>query len=354
METRQEAKAKLKQFGIDACVYTLILVIAFTLIETTNSFFQIKSNSFFGIAGLALGLIYWKRVLLKQIIHGFNTKSDEELEAAGKEFRKSVLKKAGGFLVVVILFAWVLNTYIKPGAIYDIVGYQVCERAVGEAVKEYAGKISAIQNVVKSERPALKSPANAQRVVASCMGDATINGSTMKVAIYKWFVKSGNDSGFEYHIEPVALDALTNLLGTLGNQENSKDGSAAEKEAKAAPAQPDAQPSPTRWYADVTTEPDAAFENRVRAFLRAVIAGDREAAANAVSYPLQVNGTRPTVIRNKAELLASWDRIFTPTLVSQLRAAIPHEMFVHEGNAMLGDGIVWFDARGASTINEVK
>jgi hypothetical protein len=110
--------------------------------------------------------------------------------------------------------------------------------------------------------------------------------------------------------------------------------------------------APTRWYADVTDEPDAAFEARVRKFRTAVLAGDKAGAAAAVSYPLRVNGAhRPTMIRNKADLIAHWNTIFTPAFNTRLRDTLAHEMFVHNGNAMLGDGLVWFDAKGASAIN---
>jgi hypothetical protein len=108
---------------------------------------------------------------------------------------------------------------------------------------------------------------------------------------------------------------------------------------------------PTRWYSEVTDEPDAVFEGRVRTFLQAVIAGDKARAASFVSYPLEVNRRRPLKIQTKAALLANWDQIFTPALKLQLQQAIPHEMFVREGMAMVANGVVWFDAKGASVIN---
>jgi hypothetical protein len=112
-------------------------------------------------------------------------------------------------------------------------------------------------------------------------------------------------------------------------------------------------PAERGWYADVTSEPDAAFERRVQTFLRAVVTGDRRTAAQGVSYPLRVGvkGPRPLVIRTQADLLANWDRIFTPKLVARLRDALPHEMFVHNGQAMVLNGRIWFDAKGASGID---
>lgn len=110
-------------------------------------------------------------------------------------------------------------------------------------------------------------------------------------------------------------------------------------------------PPRARHYEEITDEPDAVVEARAGQFLKAAVRGDRAAAAQAVSYPLRVNGARPRTIRNKAELLARWDSIFTPSLVAALREAVPHEMFVRQGMAMVGDGVVWFDAKGAKVIN---
>jgi hypothetical protein len=110
-------------------------------------------------------------------------------------------------------------------------------------------------------------------------------------------------------------------------------------------------PPRARRYAEMTDEPDAVVEARAAKFLKAAVRGDRAAAADAVSYPLRVNGDRPKTIRNKTELLTQWNSIFTPALLVALRDAVPHEMFVRQGMAMVGDGVVWFDAKGAKVIN---
>ena len=111
-------------------------------------------------------------------------------------------------------------------------------------------------------------------------------------------------------------------------------------------------PPDARLYADVTDASDTAFEALVAKFLRAALAGDRRTAASAVSYPLRVNGAHALVVRTPAALIARWTEIFTPALLAQLKSAVPHEMFVHEGQAMIAGGAVWFDASGASAINE--
>lgn len=113
-------------------------------------------------------------------------------------------------------------------------------------------------------------------------------------------------------------------------------------------------PPRARRYSHVTSESDAAFERRVQAFLRAVLSGDKKGAAQLVSYPLAVNGPRPLVVRTEADLLANWNRIFTPRLIARLRGALPHEMFVRNGAAMVSGGAVWFDDKGAVAINPVR
>jgi hypothetical protein len=106
-----------------------------------------------------------------------------------------------------------------------------------------------------------------------------------------------------------------------------------------------------RRYSDVTSESDAAFEKRVQAFYRAVLSGNRSEAARYVSYPLRVNGKHPRSIRNAAQFIAAWDSIFTPAFLARLHNDLPHNLFVREGMAMLGDGDVWFDAKGAAALN---
>jgi hypothetical protein len=105
-------------------------------------------------------------------------------------------------------------------------------------------------------------------------------------------------------------------------------------------------------YADVTGESDMAFEAQVARFLKAALAGDKPAVAAAVSYPLRVNGKHALTIRSAAQLTSQWSAVFTPAMLAQLKTAVPHEMFVHEGQAMVAGGLVWFDAKGATAINE--
>jgi len=114
--------------------------------------------------------------------------------------------------------------------------------------------------------------------------------------------------------------------------------------------------APTRLYDFITDASDAEFEAMVRRFIEAVLRGDRAGAAALVSYPLNVNDgpygrVRHRLVRNKAALLAQWDSIFTPGVMKELGRAVPHEMFTRDGMASVGLGVVYFDAKGAQTIN---
>lgn len=104
-------------------------------------------------------------------------------------------------------------------------------------------------------------------------------------------------------------------------------------------------------YVTITDASAEAFEMLVRRFLHGVITGNRAQAASAVSYPLTVNSEPKLVVRNEADLIEHWETIFTPDYVRTLEKAVPHEMFVRNGAAMVSDGAVWFDARGAAYLN---
>lgn len=101
---------------------------------------------------------------------------------------------------------------------------------------------------------------------------------------------------------------------------------------------------------------DPVFKGKVRRFLDAVRRNDRAAAAQLVSYPAGINrgaetSVRRSTLRTKADFLAQWDRIFTPAYLRKLRAASPDDMFAKDGMAMVGDGLIWFDANGAKVFN---
>jgi len=106
-------------------------------------------------------------------------------------------------------------------------------------------------------------------------------------------------------------------------------------------------------YSDVTSETDAAFESRVQSLFRAVLRDHKTNAVRFISYPLTVNlpNGKRRKFRDSAELLAAWNDVFTPAMIAELQEDLPHDMFVHNGMAMLGRGEAWFDAKGLATVN---
>lgn len=105
-------------------------------------------------------------------------------------------------------------------------------------------------------------------------------------------------------------------------------------------------------YAQVTNHSDAKFEEMVRTVRKAILSDDAHLVAMYVSLPLRVNFEHHVLtIRSRAQFEADWSLIFSPAMVARIRADIPHEMFVHEGEAMLGSGDLWFDQRGVAAIN---
>ena len=107
-----------------------------------------------------------------------------------------------------------------------------------------------------------------------------------------------------------------------------------------------------RMYSQVTDRSDSAFESQVEALCQAILSEDLIAASKHVHFPLVVNlRTHTLLIRNTSELQTHRSSIFTTRFLVKLRSDIPHEMFVHNGEAMLGDGELWFDDKGLVAVN---
>src|SRR5579883_828829 len=85
-----------------------------------------------------------------------------------------------------------------------------------------------------------------------------------------------------------------------------------------------------RRYREVTDESDERFEGRIRAFVQAVLSGDKRAAVRFISYPVRVNFPNDTSknFRNSEAVLAAWTDLFNPALLMKLRRALPHDMFI--------------------------
>ena len=73
-------------------------------------------------------------------------------------------------------------------------------------------------------------------------------------------------------------------------------------------------------------------------------------------FPLRVNVApgKPLLVRNAAQLAAQWDRIFSPAWLKQAAQAMPHDLNVIRGQAMLGNGLAFFGDKGAEVINPAQ
>ena len=110
-----------------------------------------------------------------------------------------------------------------------------------------------------------------------------------------------------------------------------------------------------RLYDQVTDKTDADFEHMVQATRTAILNGKVDQASTLIHFPLTVNlAHRSLEIKDTDQLKKNWSIVFPPSLIAKLREEIPHEMFVHEGEAMLGPGDFWFDKSGLSVVNEEK
>ena len=88
--------------------------------------------------------------------------------------------------------------------------------------------------------------------------------------------------------------------------------------------------------------PDAiAFLEKFQAALKS---NDHEAVALLVNYPLLITGAAGrTQIRSRAQLLSSFDGIFTAAMRSAILKATPDDVWGNYQGFMIADGMIWFD-----------
>jgi hypothetical protein len=103
-------------------------------------------------------------------------------------------------------------------------------------------------------------------------------------------------------------------------------------------------------YASTGAASAGELEANAQSFYFAVLQGNETAAAKFVHYPVRTFVLeKPKTIRNKAEFIHDYGRIFTAKYLQCIRAGTPHNMFVRNGEAMLGGGEIWFDGAGLVT-----
>ncbi len=146
---------------------------------------------------------------------------------------------------------------------------------------------------------------------------------------------------------PTSLDDSTGLTGTLTD-----DSGKHMMVTLSLTSIRQASKSPERWYEDITHKSDTAFEQHVQGFYKAVLADDPQEAARHVAFPMRVNAGRTGMtITSPAQLKAKWAKIFTKAWLESAQEAMPHDLSVLQGRAMLGDGLAYFSDAGAVVVN---
>jgi len=107
---------------------------------------------------------------------------------------------------------------------------------------------------------------------------------------------------------------------------------------------------------DMVGTDKASLQAFLGALKTAVREKDRPGIAKLISYPLRVNGDKKTVTyKSPAALLAAFDRVFTPEVLSVIERAAYEGLFVNIDGIMLGDGEIWCKAvSGAVFIKTVN
>lgn len=87
-------------------------------------------------------------------------------------------------------------------------------------------------------------------------------------------------------------------------------------------------------------EPFRAFFDRLQ---QAVAAGDKNAVADMIAYPIAVHRAgKDTTLRSKRDFIANYPSIFTPQLVDIVARQKYATLFVRDEGAMIGNGEIWF------------
>ena len=98
-------------------------------------------------------------------------------------------------------------------------------------------------------------------------------------------------------------------------------------------------------HPDPSTRPDCPDAIAFLAkFQDALKSNNREAVALLVNYPLLVTGAAGrTHVRSRAQLLSSFDGVFTATVSGAILKAAQDDVWGNSNGFMIGDGVIWFD-----------
>ena len=100
-------------------------------------------------------------------------------------------------------------------------------------------------------------------------------------------------------------------------------------------------------YSKAGADDDAIVHQGAVRFWAGVRDANKQAVAAQIRYPVKasIRGVKRQV-KNRAELLANYDAIFTRAYRDSIVEAVPHNMFSNWQGIMLGQGAVWFNADG--------
>jgi hypothetical protein len=76
-------------------------------------------------------------------------------------------------------------------------------------------------------------------------------------------------------------------------------------------------------------------------FVAAIGAAKTDAVAALIRYPLQVNGTPRINVSDRRTLLSRYSDVFNPDVVKKIRNALPEAVFCRNGQAKIGNGVIW-------------
>lgn len=103
----------------------------------------------------------------------------------------------------------------------------------------------------------------------------------------------------------------------------------------------------TQRYAVAGVEDDNSVNRSVYRFWNAVKQGDQKTVASLITYPIKVKvAGQAKHIPGPDVLIAHYDEIFSVKFREAIAKASPANLFVNAQGIMLGNGEVWFDAKG--------
>ncbi len=102
-------------------------------------------------------------------------------------------------------------------------------------------------------------------------------------------------------------------------------------------------------YSDFFFTNENAVEDFMKTAKAAILRGDKNWIANNVRYPLKttLDGNTPVTIKNAAQMIENFDRIFHPEFKNSIKPLCSCNLFTNYQGAMLGNGQIWINIIGS-------